>query len=657
MHPWMLSTMIILRFLGITVISFLLLSPLIKKTTENIEKPVIIVAQDNSLSVTYGNDSVFYKTEYQEKLKDLTGQLKKKYDVAFFSFGEKITSDPAINFHERQTDISELLDDLKSRYSNRNIGALILATDGIYNKGSNPYYSTLNMNYPIFTVAMGDTILTRDIIIKKINYNPTVFKGDKFPVEINVSANKCEGETTEIIIKRKDQILFNKKITFPSIQSTIKVNTVLDARENGNQRFMVIVNPVKDEISKLNNQQDLMVEVSETRQKIAILYQSPHPDISVLRNALESSLRFEVEEYKADEFTGPVDKYDLIILYQVPSLLGISNLSRFLSFNGSLLICLGSQTDLNSFNSIKTGLEITTSKTTYVESLPQWNESFPLFTMDKGLIDVIREFPPLLSPYGTFHFSPAADVLFEQKIGNVASNIPLILFLQNSGKKIGIIAGENLWKWSLSDYQQKGNHDVFNELINKIAQYLSVKADKSFFRVKTKTRFQENELIEFDGEVYNKSYELINEPDVNLIITDEQGKTFPFVFGRTDKAYYLNAGNFPIGSYKYTASVKVGNNRYEKKGEFVISALNLELMNTTADHNLLFKIARSHDGEMVSPHDINQLYNLVNKREDIRPVSYLQKRYADLAGNIWVFLLILLLISAEWFIRKRTGIY
>lgn len=656
LKPWIIWLMSVLRFLSISIISFLLLSPLIKKTTETIEKPIIVIAQDNSSSITSGKDSSFYRKDFRSKLTRLADELKKKQDVVYFSFGEKISNALLTDFSEKQTDISEVLEELSSRYSNRNVGAIILASDGIYNKGSNPYYTAQKLTCPIYTVALGDTMDNKDIILKKIIYNHTVFMGDKFPVEINIEADKCAGESTEVVVKKGDQVLFTRKIFFSSGKSVQKVSIILEAREKGMQRYTIMVTPVPGEMSKANNQEDIFVDVSEARQKIAILYQAPHPDIAAIRSSLESSLKFDVEEHKFDEFNQSPDKYDLIILYQLPSQSGITNLDNYINSHTSLLYCIGTETDLNAFNNLKTGLEIHSSKTTFIEALPQWNEAFSLFTVDKSLPEVIKEFPPLSAPFGTFQFSPVSDILFYQKIGSVLSQLPLILFIQKSGQKVGIIAGENLWKWRLSDYQQKGNHDLFDGLMNKIAQYLSVKADKSFFRVRCNDKFLGNDPVEFEAEVYNESYELINQPDVNLVITDENNKSYPFVFGKTDKAYWLNAGNFPVGTYKYQASVKAGNNLYQKKGEFVISPLNLEMMNTTADHNLLYRIARSHDGDMVYPRDMDRLAKMISDREDMKSVSYTQKRYADLTGNLWVFLLILGLISAEWFIRKRSGI-
>ena len=196
-----------------------------------------------------------------------------------------------------------------------------------------------------------------------------------------------------------------------------KVNLFLDAKEKGIHRYTISVSPVSGEVSKVNNIQDIFIEVSETRQKIVILYQAPHPDVAALRSALESSLKFDVEQMKVDEFNQPPEKYDLVILYQLPSVAGFPNLGKLLASNTSLLFCLGSQTDINGFNNLKTGLEITAAKQTCIESVPQWNDAFALFTMDRNLLDVISEFPPLLTPYGNYQFSRLPMFYFTKKLG------------------------------------------------------------------------------------------------------------------------------------------------------------------------------------------------------------------------------------------------
>jgi hypothetical protein len=232
-----------------------------------------------------------------------------------------------------------------------------------------------------------------------------------------------------------------------------------------------------------------------------------------------------------------------------------------------------------------------------------------------------------------------------------------MMFTQSGEKKTGIICGEGIWRWRLQDYAEHNNQNIFNELIDKTVQYLSAKIDKSFFRVISKNNFYENEPVEFEAEVYNDSYELINDPEVSVSITNADGKKFPFTFSKTTNAYRLNAGVFPPGNYRYEAKVKVGAKMYSEHGEFSVSALQVETTNTIADHQLLYSLAKKSGGELVYPDQLDKLAEILNAREDIKPVSHSEKKLSDLINLKWIFFLLLSLISLEWFARKINGAY
>ena len=369
-NRWLVWVMTGFRFLSVSLISFLLLSPLIKKQTEVIQKPLIILAQDNSLSILLSKDSGFYRREYPRTLLEFTSDLRKKFEVAELSFGDRISNELQTAFTEKQTDISALFDEVNIRYANRNIGALIVASDGIYNKGSNPFYAAEKIRFPVFTIAMGDTNLPRDLILKKITCNKSAFLGDNFPVEILVEADKCRNEKTELQVKKGEEVLFTRPMQFSGDKDFRKITVMLDAKAKGLQHYKVMIKPVTGENSILNNAQDFFVDVNDTRQKIAILFQSPHPDVFAIKQALEGSTRFEVETFKLDAFDQQPSKYDLIIFDQLPSLQGYSNLSRFTNSTVSLLYILGTETNVDAFNALKTGLVITSNKTNFTETFP-----------------------------------------------------------------------------------------------------------------------------------------------------------------------------------------------------------------------------------------------------------------------------------------------
>ena len=163
--------------------------------------------------------------------------------------------------------------------------------------------------------------------------------------------------------------------------------------------------------------------------------------------------------------------------------------------------------------------------------------------------------------------------------------------------------------------------------------------------------------IEFDAEVYNESYELITDPEVTITITASDGKKYPFVFYKTSDSYYLNAGSLPVDNYTYFARVQAGDQILTDAGEFTVLALNIEKINTIADHNLLYNLAVRRGGEMIFPDQFDELSEKIKAREDIKTISYSQKRYSEVLNFPLLLILIILLLSAEWFMRKRAGGY
>jgi len=658
--PKLKKTLAAIRFIAVTIIAFLLLSPLVKSSTRHVEKPVIIIAQDNSESILINKDSAFYRKQYVENLNKFIKELGSKYEVKTYAFGDKVSERTNFDFKEKLTNISAFFDEFKTRYSNRNVGALVLASDGIYNKGKNPVYATDFASFPIYTIALGDTTIYKDLLISKINYNKNAFLGNKFPVEIVVTANKCKGNTSKLTVIKGNETVFTKILDFTTNSNTQTIFLEIEAKQAGLQRYHVSLEPVVGEVTTSNNSQDFFVEIFDQKQKILILANSPDPDIAVIKESLEKNENYEVTSALADDFTKPVTGYNLVILHQLPSV--TNNISKiFESIKSAgipVIFVLGAQSNFITFNGFRTGLNIiTNSKTLMNEALPVINNEFPLFMISDDLKKLSVDLPPLYAPFGTYKTSNSANILFYQKIGAVATKQPLIMFDQFDKAKICVIAGTGIWKWKLSDYLQHQNHDIFNSLVNKVAQYVAVTEDKGFFRISGNTNFYENEDVEFNAEVYNESYELINTPDVNFTVSDNQNKKYLFVFSKTSNAYHLNAGAFPVGEYRYEGKVKVGDKSYSKTGVFNVLALNIESLSTTADHKTLYNIAHKHNGKLFYPNQFDELLKAIEARDDIKSVSYTQTRFNEIVNLFWVFLIILILLSAEWFLRKWSGNY
>lgn len=657
--PRMVWVLAVLRFLAISTIAFLLLSPMLRTFSRHTEKPIVILASDQSQSIIAGKDSAYYRGTFVKELDKLATDLGGKYDVKLYGYGDKLSNNFDNKFNGKQTDMAELFSEIGNRYANRNVAALVLAGDGIFNTGLDPLYAAENVSYPVYTIALGDTNVQRDIVLAHLQYNSVAYLGDDFPLEIVVNAFKSNGLNTVLTIMNGKEKLFTKDIRFTSGNFTQTIPVKLNASRSGSQHYRISLTPVPNEISRVNNSADIFIDVLDGRQKVLILASAPHPDISALRQAISSNRNYEVTDRLTDNLSGPLAQYSLIILHQVPSLTDASfKLLQDINTAGiPVLFILGAQSTLPLINGLKAGFSIASGNGSMNEALPFTAPGFALFTLSDDMRKAFLEYPPLWCPFGQYRIATSATPMLYQKIGSVTTEMPLLLFNQGADGKSAVLTGEGIWRWRVSDYERNGNHQLFDEMMSKIVQYLSVKLDKSLFRIIMKNHYSENEAVEANAEVYNESYELVNEADVSLDITDENGKKYPYTFGRTTNAYHLNLGGFPPGIYKYTAHVTSGGKSYTRSGEFVVTALNIESAITVANHRLLFNLASRHGGTMLYPKNMQTVKDLLEKRDDIKTVVYSERRYTDLINIFWVFLLIVTLLGTEWLLRKRAGGY
>jgi hypothetical protein len=653
---WFLA---ISRFVCVSLISWLLLSPLIERLTRHVDEPILIVVQDNSQSITLSKDTLFDVDQYLIDRAAFISSVEANFNVRSYSFGEEFREAEQIDFTDRITDISSVFSGIDAYYSNRNIGAVILASDGVFNRGIHPAYISMNLPYPVYTIAMGDTIPHRDVLLSRVRHNRFTYLGNLFPLEIHVEANEAAGLNSRLSVSKDGRVLYSDVLTF-SIENYFETIMIeLEAEEVGLQRYRVELSPVEGEVNLDNNKMDFYIDVIDSRQKVLILANSPHPDIGAIRMALEANDHYEVSSFLASEFDGTIGAYNLIVMHQLPSsALPLSNILPAAQTEAiPLLFIIGSGTDLQLYNNIRTGILIEPRAGDMVETLPAYNNSFSLFTLQEPTVRLFDGLPPLFSPFARYETGVGSHILLHQRIGQVTTEQPLIVFSQVADRKFGVITGEGLWRWRLHTYLREQDHLAFDEMIARIVQYLSLQEDKSLFRITAEQFLYEHENIVVEAELYNRSYELINDPEVRISIVNEAGVSFPYVMARTSNAYQLDAGAFPPGDYHMQANVTLGGELLTAEARFSVLPLNLESLKTVADHNLLFQIAENTGAIMVYPGQWDILREQILNRSDISPVMYSRKTFDEVINFKWFFFIILTLLTLEWFVRKRSGSY
>ncbi|NRB62431.1 MAG: hypothetical protein HRU40_05270, partial [Saprospiraceae bacterium] len=435
---------------------------------------------------------------------------------------------------------------------------------------------------------------------------------------------------------------------------------VLDADQPGVQRYQFRVQPQEGELSYANNIKDVFIDVLDARQNILILSANPHPDLTAMRQSIRTNKNYEVDVFDVGDWSGELRDYDLVIFHQLPS--------RSIPVNGILdeldknriprFYVLGLESNYNQINAMQALLSANATPRNSNEVQGRVNSAFNLFNLNEDLPKSMAAYPPLTAAFGEFLDAGNGQVLLYQKIRKIDTQFPLLMLGDESGTKTGILAAEGIWKWRLFDFLQNKSHDKFDAFFSKIIQYLSVKEDKRKFRVSINNSIvKENEPVFFDAELYNNSYELINTPDVQIEIVDRDGNTFNYTFNKTEKAYRLDAGILPVGDYQFDAQVNYNGERLTFQGQFSVQPIQLELYETTADHSSLQLISDRSGGWMTDAYALDAIADSIQSEETIKPVIYQTSRTRSAINLRWLFFPLLILLAAEWGLRRYLGAY
>lgn len=621
-NSWRLP-MALLRFVTVALVAFLLLAPLVKRHVNTHEKPIIVLAQDVSESVQPFDYLQFTIHNSQ-------------FDIVRDSFGDKTT------------DIAAALQDIADRYAGRNLGAVVLATDGIYNQGANPTTAATSLAVPVYTVALGDTTHYPDATIAHLRYNHVAYLGNQFPLEVTIRAHRLKGQRGTLTVTHNGRRLHTQEIAYTDNTFSTTEAITIDADRAGLQSYTITL------AGATTVSRTIAVEVIDGHQKIALVASAPHPDIAALRHAIEKNPNYQIELLdKADFPNRKLGEYSLLILHNLPD-------GRFQLPPAALqvptIFVVGTQTDLGRFNALRSGLEIVAKAHKTDEVTAARNGAFALFNFDEEASQRIEQLPPLTAPFGTYR--PAANMqsLFTAKIGNVTSDRPMIAFCQQEGIRRAFVVGEGMWRWRLQDYQMTGSHNDFDQLVEKMVVYTSLQTNKERLHVTTRHIYRLGENVVVEAELYDDNYEPVNTPEVTLELrSDLQSSAQQYTFNRSGSGYSLPLGTLEPGQYAYTASTTLAGKRYTTSGNFIVEDINLEQANHIADHALLNTIAQTTGATMLYPDQLDQLPQLLAERDDLKSVVYAHTRYTELLNLPLIFILIVLLLTAEWTLRKLKG--
>ena len=651
-------TLFAIRTLLGALVTLLLFNPYIRQRVTAVEQPTVVLAHDNSASLVLSKDSSYYKTDYLQQFGDFKDKLDRDFQVDAYLFGQEPRAFDVLDFDDQLTDLASMLKSVERNYYKRNVGAVLLFSDGIYNRGFDPSLMASEFPFPVHTVVLGDTLSYADLFVKDVRYNKKVSLGASYPVRVMVGATDCSGKQALLTVKEDGRVVAKTPIEISANRFSKEVDFMLDADSKGVRQLEIEIQGLQDEKQTLNNVKRVFVEVRDQKFKILCLADAPHPDLGALKSVLNDDCEMDFV-FGRDEIPN-LSGYQLLLLHQTPSShTDLQALHAQLEQNKRIpvLFVIGEATDINALSKMQKVMDLHRGVTnTLLDVKAYLNTSFGTFTLNEKLRDQIGKYPPLALPHLEIEARAAHDDLLMQDVLGVKSGLPLLTFVRDD-RKMAFLFGTNVWRWRLYNYYQDHNSLLFDELFSKTLNYLLLSRDDGS-AVFCKEEYLSNEPVLFNAELRNPSNELVTEPELKIrLVNKKTGDVYEYVFSKRDHDYELNAGMLPEGLYSYHAEAEMGGLPVSLSGSFSVVSLGIEAQQLTADVERLRSLSAATNGKCYTVDQLPQLLEDLKADARITSVEHHETRFEDLIHSKWLFFVLIGLAAIEWFLRKVFGTY
>lgn len=640
-----------LRIALLVILGVLLLEPFIVSAFNEEEKPRLLVFDDVSQSLGAPE-----RAAASSLIRANAEQLEEKYDLRFLRFGEtSILEEDSVSGIGYYTNFESVIAASNERFYNQNIGAVVVGTDGIQTQGSDPRYLSMNAAAPVMALALGDSAVKPDLEISEVLNNRLVFLGNDFQVKARLRAVKLAGNSATAILSRDGSEIARTDFEINRQDFAQEVVFQIEADRVGLHRYTVDVTVFDSEVNRLNNAAETFIEVLDNRTSVMILTKHPHPDIAAFKQAIETSDQYEVTVKMVDDWDQQIENVDLFILHGLPTdAQDLNKLKVIRDERIPVLSVLNQNVSLVHFHAMDMGLNITTERNRADNATGIIHSNFNLFKA--GNEQNMSRYPPLQVLFGDYTLTGQGQSLLYQRIGSVNTDKPLLVFGSKLGWKRAVLTGEGWWRWRLYARMQLDSKWL-DQIVLKTVQYLALKQKRTRLNVNAPTKVAEGKEVRFEAEFYNASFELSNEPELQLTLTDSAGQEFDYRFLSDGNGYELSVGALPPGDYQWKATVQSSGEAFNQAGELLVTENKAEFVSLIADYNFLEQWTGKTGGATYYKGQEQQLIDRLINLETAKPLIHTSKQWQSIIDWKWVCFLIVLLATLEWVFRKLNGYY
>jgi hypothetical protein len=699
------NLLITLRSLAIAALLLAIFQPILSSTTSEKITPTLAVAFDNSQSmllpqkghVAAPNLETRRDVMLREAKNSLGTVIGDAEKASLFTVGERAAPFPnktaidSIRTNSPATDLASLFTSVREARVAKNIGAIVLFTDGAVTLGENPVHPAEELGVPVYAVGLGDSTEPRDLAVSQLFTNEIGSIGTSQPVDVTVHYGGMRvGEHVAVELYEESQKIGEQTIELKEATGDQTVSFRFTPATEGVKKLTARINTVSAEATDKNNLRIAYVRVLKNKFHVVLFAGAPSPDVSFLEQwfaanpALQLSTYIQKQGavyYEGEPTREKLGSVDLVILAGWPiastSDASIAVARQLLSQENKSLLFVASHTlDLTKLASLGDALPFTMNARSASQSEMKVGLSLDAAATDNPVLHLPpaehgkiswEDLAPLFKTESHVQARPEAQVLAEANMQGVKLGEPLIIARHIGKARQLAITGYGLWQWKLTSFGREraymGRSDTavsaLDLFLANASRWLTTEEVNKRVRIEPSRKFyQAGERIDFFAQVYNESYEPIERADVTARIIGTNGKPIDLAFEASGNGRYIASipEGLPKGDYTYTGTASLNGHAIgSDDGRFNVGDFNIELSEPRMRSDILRTLAERTGGKFYTPENVSNLLKDIYASARFAPREIVNTRDFELWNSWPLLVLAIVCFAAEWFIRKRLG--
>ncbi|MGD8281660.1 MAG: hypothetical protein PVJ80_02225 [Gemmatimonadota bacterium] len=328
-----------LRVALLALLVFCLMQPALSLSTVVPQQNFVGVLMDDSRSMTLADAdgtarSSFFADAFTPEQSELMDALSERFALRFFRFSDvarRVDGLGEMTFDGTHTNLANALDAAREELSGVPLSGLVLVTDGA-DTGERPLTEAIvplqASGVPVFTVGLGDESLEPDIELGRIELPMTVLQGSTLMVDVVVTQNGLRpGSTVPVVVEDETHIITEESVELGPDGEPVVTRIGIELQDPGARRIRFSIPAQPGERVDRNNARNAWVDVVGEREKILYFEGEPRWEVKFMRRAVSDDdnlqlvllqrtaeskfLRLEVSDSTELEFGFPTTREEL----------------------------------------------------------------------------------------------------------------------------------------------------------------------------------------------------------------------------------------------------------------------------------------------------------------------------------------------------------